>query len=228
VSLNFLNEVTMASNRPVSQDAFPTRTYITWVIGVVLTSLAAMLWFYQDRLYVYQDYFFKPQPDATIGWHLLSPEMDEQAVLAHFSSTPLKCITESRQDGSNLGNRVCYAKLSNANGLPALGVASFFQQGKLSTVLVHVPWWAHGRWIAHLEEGFGLAPKRAGVTPGATVLSVGQLILHKGKGSLASSPVVRWSLPLGELDMNRDRHIAPLEWSTVMWSPKHLAFPSSR
>lgn len=148
-------------------------------------------------LHVYEKYFRGNEPQAQIRFEALSPAWDEAAAQAHFKGLPMRCLNESQ---SPLGNRVCFASLSKANGNPALTLALFFKAGRLNVAVLQVPWWAHGRVRASIITRWG-QPVPSGTD--GTGWSIG-----------------RWDLPNGRLEMNNTRFLSPLSWSAIMWSPK--------
>ncbi len=144
------------------------------------------------RLHVYQQYLREPAPATRMRYELLSTDMDEAAVRQHFAGVPLTCIPESREV-NGLGDRVCYAALSRADDNPALGLALFFNKGRLGTAIVQVPWWRH----------------------------VGQrmrLVARYGEPRIRDDKL-HWKLPNGLLVVNQSRALNPLQWSVVMWLP---------
>ena len=151
-------------------------------------------------LHVYEKYFRGNAPEVQLKFEALSAEMDEAAARVHFKGLPLQCMAENQ---SPLGNRVCYAALSKANGNPALTMALFFKGGRLNVALLQVPWWAHGRVRDSIVSQWG-APAPSGSDGGGW--SVG-----------------RWQLPNGSLEMNNTRYLSPLTWSTIMWMAKQPA-----
>lgn len=170
-----------------------------WMVITMLTVvglLAIMMFISRDCLHVYQTYFRERSPEITTHFNALSVEMDEAAVRQHFSGVALNCIPES---GSDLGDRVCYSSISKADGQAALTLAIFSKKGKLTHAIVQIPWWAHRTWLQSLKTRHGQF-RYAGVVGGG------------------GGPVLRWELPGGYLEMNRDRGYNPLTWSVLIWT----------
>jgi hypothetical protein len=174
--------------------------WLKYVLLIVLLTGAGLAAYNHERLHVYQAYFRDKSPEIRMRYELLSPDMDEAAVRRHFPDVPLRCEAEP----SSLGDRVCYASVEMADGVPALGVALFFEQGRLRRSLIQVPWWRHLLQKQRLETVHGPAPRQSG------------------------QPVLMaWPMPRGLLVFNRDRvsRWNPLAWSVVMW---HAAVPKEQ
>lgn len=162
------------------------------LLGIALVYMAM----YHERLRVYAGYFRTDAPEVSMRYELLSASMDEAAVRKHFSGVHLTCIAESVSVG--LGDRVCYGAIDKADGAPALGLALFFRQGRLSRSIVQVPWWRH-------------------------LFQKTRLLAMHGAPTLKEEPgepaMLSWRKPRGQLLFNRDRSsvLNPLAWSIVMW-----------
>jgi len=83
--------------------------------------------------------------------------------------------------------------------MPAMTLAIFFRKGQLVRAIVQMPWWSHSTWQEALKAQYG-AFQYAGV-------------IGRWQG-----PVLRWRIPNGYLEMNRDRGFNPLSWSVVIWT----------
>jgi hypothetical protein len=194
----------MRSEAPVreqrAEQAVWNRPLPRWAnyLLILLAVLAALIVVPNIRaLHVYEKYFRGNEPEAQIRFEALSPDWDEAAAQRHFTGLPMRCLSESN---SPLGNRVCFASISKANGNPALTLALFFKAGRLNVAVLQVPWWAHGRVRNSIIRQWG-APAPSGTD--GTGWSIG-----------------RWELPNGRLEMNNSRFLNPLSWSAVMWGPK--------
>lgn len=166
------------------------------VVAVVL--LAIYVFLSQDRLAVYGRYIRNTSPEISTNFSALKPSMDETAVRQHFDGVPLTC--DGQSPGSNsLGERVCYAAIDKADGHAALTLAAFFNKGKLVRAFIQVPWWAHNSWLQSLMAQWG-QPQQAGIV------------------SKFGGPVLRWRMPNGYVECNRDRGFNPLSWSVVIWT----------
>lgn len=153
----------------------------------VLVALGLMMFLQRDRLHVYSRYMREKSPEITMRFAELSHDMDEAAVRKHYEGVGLQCASE----GGSLGDRVCYASIDRADGMAAMTLATFFVKGKLVRALVQMPWWSHGTWQKALKAQYGLYQ-------------------HAG-------PVLRWTIPNGSLEANRNRGINPLSPSVLMW-----------
>lgn len=173
--------------------------WLKWILAAVLVISLVLGALNFSRLRTYQSYFRESGPAVSMRYELLSHRMDGTAVRRHFEGLDLNCVAE----GGSLGDRVCYAALGSADGVPALGIALFFKKGRLSHSLVQIPWWRHLRQKQQLQARLG--PPRLQSQPG-------------------QEPLLGWQLPGGLLVYNRDRigDLNPLAWSVVMWTAREL------
>ncbi len=176
-----------ALNRPLSKRA-------RWGLGIAAVLMGVLVLPHTGSFYVYEKHFRGSTAEMKLQFGDLSSRMDERAVKDLFPASSLRCIAHTQ---NNLGDRVCYAAPRRVNGTPSLTLAFFFRQDRLTVALVHVPWWAHGRARAGLDQLWG-RPKRAGID-------------ETGK------TLVGWTLPDGHIEMNDNRYLSPLAWSVVMW-----------
>jgi len=169
------------------------------IIGATVIGILAVLVFSSyDRMHVYGTYIREKSPEISTRLTDLSVEMDEAMARKHFEGVPLNCIAQW-PGGDSLGDRVCYASIDKADGDAALTLAAFFKKGKLAHVIVQVPWWVRETWQQRFRTQFG-QPRHAGV--------VGRF----------GGPVLRWSMPNGYVELNRDRSFNPLEWNVIVWT----------
>lgn len=169
-----------------------------WAIAGSLGMLGIILWINADRIYIYQKYFFESSPSISLRYADLSAEMGEAEILKHFEGAGLRCIHQSKA-ANGLGDRVCYASIDSADGLPALTIATFSNHGRLNHVLVQVPNWTHRRWLQRFVGQHGKAERDGKVD------------------AVLGGPVLSWSLPNGKLNMSRERELNPMRWSTLLW-----------
>ena len=167
-------------------------------LAVFLCVVALVLLGNQDRMHIYSTYFRETSPQVQMRLGELSGDMDEAAIRKHFDDVPFKCHNEPLAT-TGLGDRLCYTNIDKADGLPAFTLVTFFKKGRLSHAVVQVPWWVHGSWRDRLVAQYGKA-NRAGVV------------------SRLGGPVLRWPMPNGHLEYNRERSLNPLEWSAVFWT----------
>ena len=174
--------------------------WLKYIVGfvVLLGMVLAALNF--SRLRMYQTYFGETSPEVSMRYELMSPRMDEAAVRRHFEGIALNCVAEN----SDMGERVCYAAIDMADGVPAIGLAMFFKKGRLSHSLVQVPWWRHLRQKQRLMALYGQPQLQQ--QPGETAL-------------------LAWRMPDGLLVFNQDRtsDLNPLSWSVVMWHAREYS-----
>ena len=172
-----------------------------WVIvtiSVVIGALALMVFLNFERLDVYRTYLREKSPEIQTRFNDLSVSMDEATVKQHFSGLAFRCMVQ-RAGEDDLGERVCYAPIEKADGEAALGLAALFNKSKLVRVIVQMPWWVLDGWAERSTLQYG-EPKFA------------------GRVSLVGGPVLRWTLPNGHLESNRDRSFNLLSWNVVIWT----------
>lgn len=162
---------------------------------IVLVALGLMMFLQRDRLHVYSRYMREKSPEINMRFAELSHDMDEAAVRKHYEGAGLQCASE----GGSLGDRVCYASIDRADGMAAMTLATFFVKGKLVRALVQMPWWSHGTWQKALKAQYGLYQ-------------------YAGTVGAMQGPVLRWTIPNGSLETNRNRGINPLSPSVVIWT----------
>jgi len=173
----------------------PLPRWVVWLLGLLALALALIVLPHFGSLHVYQKHFRADAREIALRFEELSPRMNEAALKEHFKDLPLWCMPEQQSD---LGDRVCVASLAKANDVPVLGLALFLRDGKLRHAILQVPWWAHGKMQDGYNREWG-SPVPAG---------------SDGSGNA----VVRWKLPGGQVEMNKQRYLGPLSWSTVLWS----------
>lgn len=166
---------------------------------ILLSAVVLLVLLSRDRLDAYGTYLRQKSPEINVNLAELSAAMDEAAVKKHFAGTALSCVAQPAGDA--LGDRVCYASIDKADGDAALMLAAFFRNGRLAHVMVQTPWWVHQSWHRRLTAQFG-QPVKAGLV------------------SRSGGPLVRWSLPDGYVESNRDRSFNPLNWNVVLWTGK--------
>lgn len=172
-----------------------TGKWIKWgvlaVLAVLVCLVAALGALSLDRLESYYYYLRDDSPGVTMRYAQLSGQMDEAAVRKHFGDVFLICYNE--RSGPAGTDRLCHAAVDKADGESAMMLVAFFSKGRLTSTVVHVPWWVHGRWLDRV---------------------VGQY----GKANRSNSTFLGWTLPNGTLYYNRDRSLNPLEWNSLFWS----------
>lgn len=173
-----------------------------WVRNLIVLTFVVvglMVFFARDRLHVYEYYLREKLPRISTDFAALSADMDEAALRKHYASVPLRCVAQGPIDDS-LGERVCYESIERADGDAALALAAFFHNGKLVRVMVQTPWWVHASWIQRLTTQYGSAVRAVG-------------------GSTMGAPSLRWTMPNGHVEINRDRSWNLLKWNVILWTP---------
>lgn len=165
---------------------------------LVLLLLSLLVFTHRGEMQVYGRYFRETSPATQLRLPDLSVHMDEAAVHKHFEGLGFRCMEETQAAG-RLGDRVCYAFIDQADGRAALTLAAFFKHGRLAHAMVQMPWWVHGEWWEQLDADHGPAQ-------------------NTGLVSLLGVPSLRWKLPNGHVDFNRDRGFNPLAWNVILWT----------
>lgn len=174
-------------------------------IAIILLLVALMVLSSHDRLPVYATYLREKSPEITTRLTELAVTMDEAMLRQHFAGVPLSCAGQAPGNDS-LGDHVCYAQIDRADGDAALMLAAFFHKGKLARLIIQTPWWSHATWMQRFNAQFG-NPTQAG------------LVSHFG------GPVLRWTMPNGYVEANRDRSFNPLTWNVIIWTGSTKAHP---
>lgn len=173
-------------------------TWFKTIAFAVLGLMAVLVIANRHRLDVYGTYIRQKSPVIATRLADLSADMDEAAVRKHFEGVPFSCAAEPPGPDS-LGDRVCYTPVDKADGDAALLLATFFKRGRLSSAIIHVPWWVHKTWKQRLIAQFG-QPRQVGLASGF------------------GGPILRWSMPKGYVEFNRDRGVNVLEWNSLVWT----------
>ncbi|MDB5851292.1 MAG: hypothetical protein JWP29_5044 [Rhodoferax sp.] len=176
---------------------------------VVLVALAvlsaALAWRHRDDFAVYRAYWLSAQAPVEARFNALSATTTEAALQAHFNGLPLQCSDVPRVAGT-YGDRICRAGLQRIDGVPALQLAAYFDTGRLVTVAIDLPWWAHHAALRQLVTQFG-APASIDLRP-------------------VEGSVVVWRTRSGAVDLNRDPGWDPLKPGLLQWhadAPDDLA-----
>lgn len=188
-------------NEPLSPGQVPDGVrlppWIKLAAAAVLMISALTLAFNWQTLHIYRKYFTQPQPDAIVPWQKLSAEMDEAAALASMPGLPWRCV----RDETRMGQRTCYTSARRINGHAAMTVAMFFNNGRLRVVTVHVPWWAHREATLALVRDHGKS-------------------MGRGRAAGSDESLLGWRMAGGDLAINRQRSLNPLQWSALVWAPR--------
>lgn len=169
-----------------------------WLIFGLVLSLVAMVFSSHDRLHVYKTYLREKSPHILTRFQDLSVDMDETMLRRQYPNLSLSCIGQAPAE-TGLGDRVCHASINKADGHDALTFAAFFRKGKLAVVFVQTPWWAHTDSQAQLKAQLG-SPN------------------HISHQWLSNNAIMRWDLPNGQIETNRDRNWNLLTWGVIVWT----------
>lgn len=131
--------------------------------------------------------------DVTLDYARLSPALDAAALARQLGGPPLPCQAQGEA-------AVCETALATANGVPAALLRARWQDGRLQSVDLLVPWWEH-------HHAVGMLTERLGAPDGNEVIAAdGQHLA-----------ALRWNLPEGAVQVARAPGWNPLRWSTARW-----------
>lgn len=143
---------------------------------------------------------------AVVDLTRLAPTLDASALARQLGQAALRCQPLD-------GGSVCDAAPARIGGLNAARLRATWQQGRLQTVDILLPWWRH-------HAAAGMLTQRLGPPSGHTVLAAdGQREASLG-----------WDLPQGTVRLARAPGWNPWRWSTVRWraadAPTNAADPA--
>jgi hypothetical protein len=162
--------------------------------GLALAALAALLWTGRAELPEHLTRWFGDgRARIAIDYSRLSAELDAASLARLAGGVPLPC-----QDLAG-GQRVCEAALTEANGLPAAHLRASWQQARLQTTEVRMPWWAHHDAVRMLTTRLGPPVRADAALPGS------------------AQPGIFWALPHGSLRIDRAPGWNPWHWSALQW-----------
>lgn len=163
--------------------------------GLALAALAALLWAGRAELPEHlARWFAGGRAGIAVDYARLSAELDAAALARLVGGVALPC-----RDAA--AGSVCEAALSEANGLPAAHLRATWQQARLRTVEVDVPWWAHHDAVRMLTARLGPPVRADAALPGS-----------------GQAPGILWALPHGALRIDRAPGWNPWAWSTLRWA----------
>ncbi|MBK0394744.1 hypothetical protein [Ramlibacter algicola] len=170
----------------------------SWALGGLAVVAAVVVIRHLPQSHVYLKSWGARSPRIEMPWDVLSTAMDERALKAAMPM-PLRCIDEAKES-NGLGDRVCYTPVDAVDGVAALTVAFFLDEGRLAQATVQLPWWAHHAMAGQLARRLG-APVAIQDKP------------------VRGVRLLQWRLPNGSININRDPGWDPLAWSAVLWTP---------
>ena len=168
------------------------------VILVLLIWFLVLRWLYPDDVREQWRYLTDRRVGVDFELSALSQDWSESDLRREFPDLHIACYPTDKPGVPE--ERSCFADVNAFASTPAIFVAFFMAGGRLSRVMINVPWWAH-------EDGFRTLVERHGRP------DVSQLLPHGGQR------LHGWRLDDGSaVFFNRDRALNPLKWSSIMWS----------
>lgn len=162
--------------------------------GAALLVLAALLWAGREEL---PDHLARGAGDGRArlvpDYAALSDALDPQALAQRLGGLPLRC-----RDGAQ--GRVCEAPLMQADGQGAERLVATWQDARLATVDLRLPWWSHHGMVRALTARLGPPARADAPAPDD-----------------AEAPAIAWQLAHGELRIARAPGWAPWRWTTLRW-----------
>lgn len=129
--------------------------------------------------------------DLALDHARLSRKLDPAALARQLGGLPLTCQAQAQAS-------VCEAALARVNGLPAAALRARFEDARLQSVELLLPWWEHHHAVGMLSERLG--------PPDEAVAADGQAVA-----------ALRWRLPAGTVQIARAPGWNPLHWAAVRW-----------
>jgi hypothetical protein len=183
---------------PGQQPAAPNLSPARIAKALLLFALIATpFWLYRENIREYRLYLSEDRPSIQFHFSELSEQWTEADLRRRFVAFKITC---DRSFDRHLDERACFIDVQEYNQVPAMFVAFFFSNGRLSRASVNVPWWAHESAYKLLEFTYG-KPSHSQSTPSAGVR------LHGWR--LKEDAAVFY---------NRDKPINPLEWNAIFWN----------
>ncbi len=105
--------------------------------------------------------------------------ISEQQLVENYSHLLLSCNSEP----SNLGDRVCFAYISDFNGIDAKIISFFFEDNQFRYLRISFPEEKHDALLAYLNKGF----KLSGNTRGSKEMFGKPLTVWKSKKGLLAA-----------------------------------------
>jgi hypothetical protein len=213
---------------PTTPQQAAWRRLLWAALWLTLLPLAALLWLHRADLAAYRHHLLDGAPVVSPRFEGLSRTMNEAALRKHFGATVFQCVEASRPPGRHgdgggssatdptagigaadaavadadadaaaPGDRVCIGAISRVDDLPALQLAARFGRGELLEVAFALPWWAHHAAVRQQVARLGAPVSMDTAT--------------------AARPMVRWRLPGGWIEQDRNPGYDPLKASLLRW-----------
>lgn len=182
------------------QRTHPLVLALAIAIAAIGCALALHALAYPEHFREYRLYLTEKRPALDFRFDELSETWSEAELRQRFPEARITCYKGA--PAKNLGDKGCYVDVSSHNGVRAMVVAFFFQDDRLDSASLTIPWWGHMDGLRSVLKLYG-RPSGFQAEPVAGVRLVG------------------WRLENGSaLFFNRDRELNPVMWSGIYWTSK--------
>lgn len=153
---------------------------------LILLILAVGLWITIGRPNIGIRFLEEAMPNLTvwntldINFNNITSDMNEEKVIQKFQDVKLKCMRE----GTDMGDRVCWAYIRKVNGIPTKLAAFFFVDNKIFQIKIDIKGEEHTMLLNQFKEDYG------------------QWELMTDKQGVYGSPLIAWFLPTGVLTVS--------------------------
>lgn len=153
---------------------------------LILLILAVGLWITTAKPNIGVRFLEETIPNITvwnaldINFNNITSDLNEEKVIQKFQDVKLKCMRE----GTDMGDRVCWAYIRKVNGIPAKLAAFFFVENRIFQIKIDVKGEEHTMLLNKFKEDYG------------------QWELMTDKPGVYGSPLIAWFLPTGVLTVS--------------------------
>lgn len=153
---------------------------------LILLILAIGLWIATAKPNIGIRFLEETMPNLTvwntldINFNNITSDLNEEKVIQKFQDVKLKCMRE----GTEMGDRVCWAYIRKANGIPAKLAAFFFIENKIFQIKIDVKGEEHTRLLNQLKDDYG------------------EWEFMTNQPGPYGSPIAAWFLPSGTLSVS--------------------------
>lgn len=167
---------------------------------LILLAIAIGLWIVTAKPNIGIRFFEETIPNITvwntldINFNNITSDTNEEKVIQKFHDVKLKCMRE----GTDMGDRVCWAYIRKVNRIPAKLAAFFFVENKIFQIKIDVKGEEHRGLLNQLKDDYG------------------QWELMTNQTGPYGSPIVAWFLPTGLLSVSEAAPPAGVD-SQILW-----------
>jgi hypothetical protein len=188
------------------QRTHPLVLALAVALAAVGAALALMAFTYPEHFREYRLYLTQRRPALDFRFDELSETWGESDLRQRFPGARIDCYQDTSAPA--LGDKRCYIDVSSHNGTRAMVASFFFQDDRLGSASLTIPWWGHEASLRSILRLYG-RPSGFQAEPVAGVRLVG------------------WRLADGSaLFFNRDRELNPVKWSAIYWSSQRSCIKS--